>query len=693
MGVSGGRSWSRLVGAIAGGVLVGGLLTPVTAFAANSDTWTGLGGDSLWTTAGNWSSGVPSNGDSVTIGPTQITARPHVTGMPSGVSLQDLTITNSSLDGGGGTVKGDLTWSADKTVTSVLNAKLTVQGTATLTGAGTKAASASLTFAGTTNVAAGLVLAVDVGPAITNAGTFTLQPGAEIEALACCVSLYQFINSGTLQMATAGSATIAAMDLQDIGTISVGKGSTLMVTVGPVELSKGVGITGSGTVDFDQGALVSLASQTTIAPGVTVQLNGTAKFTGTGGFTGSGHFAWTGGAIEGNLDVAKTVSVVISGSGPKNLTSLGSKPVLLSLHGATKLTAPAQVNVGVANIANSGTFAESPGTLVQGGSCCVSPAQFLNTGKLVVPSSNKGTAGIAAVDLKDQGTITVGNGSTLHVTVGPAELSTGVGISGGGTLEFDASAAVTLAKNVSVDPSTTVQLTGEAKFNGTGSLVGTGRLLWTGGSIQGNLDVGKSIATTISGSATKNLGSFTGKPILLTLHGKTTMTGTGPVFLGSAATWSNLGTMTLHSGTAIGALACCVAPDHFNNGGTLAVTASPKNTGVTNLAFANTGQVKLVNGTLTVSGTGYHQAKTGVLAVTAAGTTAGKNYGQLIIDGPAALAGKISVTTGGSFKPKAGQSLAVLQYQTRTGKFTASAGSVKFKVTYKAAGANIRFTR
>ncbi len=94
------------------------------------------------------------------------------------------------------------------------------------------------------------------------------------------------------------------------------------------------------------------------------------------------------------------------------------------------------------------------------------------------------------------------------------------------------------------------------------AFTGTGHLLWTGGSIQGNLDVAKTITTTISGPLTKNLGSFTSKPVLLTLRGKTTVTGTGPLNLGSAATLANLGTMTLHSGTAIDALTCCVAPDH-----------------------------------------------------------------------------------------------------------------------------------
>jgi hypothetical protein len=675
------------------GVLIGGLMTPEVAFAAGSDSWTGMGTNgSLWTDAGNWSAGVPQNGDSVTIGPTNVTATPHVTGMPGGLKLKRLTLTNSSLDGGAVTITGAFTWSVAQNDTGSLKAALTVQGPATISGPGQKVTLAPLAFKGATEVSGGLVLTEDTGRALTNTGTFTLKPGAEIEAHACCVSRDQFVNSGTLRMTAAGSATLDGMDLHDTGTLSVGKGSILDVIVGPVELSKGVAVAGSGTVDFDAGALVTLASGVSIGSGATVQLNGNAEFTGTGGFTGTGRFDWTGGNIEGNLDVAKTITTAITGKSIKTLTSVTSKPVVLSLHGKTTVKGPGQVDLGIARITNSGTFTEFSGALLQGRDCCVAPAQFVNTGTLTVPGATKGMAGIALLDLKDQGAISIGKGSVLHVTVGPVELTTGKRIAGGGTLELDASASVTLARNVSVGPGTTVQLNGEATLNGTGSFTGTGHLLWTGGSIQGNLDVAKTITTTISGPLTKNLGSLTSKPVLLTLRGKTTVTGTGPLNLGSAATLANLGTMTMHSGTAINALTCCVAPDHFANGGNLVVTASPANTAITNLGFASTGQVKLINGTLTVSGTGYHQAKSGVLAVTAKGTRAGSDYGRLIVNGRAALAGTISVTIGGSFKPKAGQELAVLSYHTRAGKFTATTGKVKFKVSYQASGATIRFS-
>jgi hypothetical protein len=198
MGGSDRRRWSRFVGAAAVGVLIGGLITPTAAFAAGGDSWTGKGtSGSLWTDVGNWSAGVPQNGDSVTIGPTNVTATPHVTGMPGGLKLKSLTLTNSSLDGGAVTITGAFTWSVAQNDTGSLNAALTVQGPATISGPGQKDTLAPLTFESATEVLGGLVLTEDTGRAFTNTGTFTLKPGAKIEAHACCVSRDQFVNSGT----------------------------------------------------------------------------------------------------------------------------------------------------------------------------------------------------------------------------------------------------------------------------------------------------------------------------------------------------------------------------------------------------------------------------------------------------------------------------------------------------------------
>ncbi len=79
---------------------------------------------------------MPQNGESVTIGPTNVTATPHVTGMPGGLKLKSLTLTNSSLDGGAVTITGDFTWSVAENDTGSSMPALTVQGPATISGPG-----------------------------------------------------------------------------------------------------------------------------------------------------------------------------------------------------------------------------------------------------------------------------------------------------------------------------------------------------------------------------------------------------------------------------------------------------------------------------------------------------------------------------------------------------------------------------
>jgi fibronectin-binding autotransporter adhesin len=300
-----------------------------------------------------------------------------------------------------------------------------------------------------------------------------------------------------------------------------------------------------------------------------------------------------------------------------------------------------------------------------------------------------------------------------------------------------------MANNLTVGAGTTVQLAGGATLTGTGSLAGTGRFSWTGGAVQGNLSVGRTVTTAISGTATKSVSSPSGKPITMTLNGPTGLTGTGQLELGTAATLRNAGILTLAGGTTIDAGTCCAAPDHLLNSGTLLVAAAKKSTAtISLLALVNSGTVKLASGTLSVgtlsyrqtagtttlaggsltvaqpadisggtltgfgtihgsvtsSGTvrpsttggkltftgDYAQSKTGTLATTITGTTPGTKFGQLVVNGTAKLAGTLKASTGGGFKPKKGQSFVVLSCKTRSGKFAKHTGTPSYRVSYGA---------
>jgi hypothetical protein len=544
--------------------------------------------------------------------------------VPDGTDLQDLTMTNASLSGGAVTVTGDFTWNVAQS-SNVLDAPLTVQGTATLGGAGEEVSRAPMTFEGTTELdGPGLLSIQDTGPdaanAITNSGTMTLKPGVVVGASVCCVNPDQFLNTGTVSVPASAAQTVslAFMKFNDQGPVSVGPGSLLDVSGGPGDFKAGVSLSGGGTLRFDQGAAITLAGNVSIAAGSTMALTGNARFFGPGSFVGGGKFAWSGGTIDGSLGIAKTIQTVVSGTGRKSLMSPGATHALLAFHGPVTVQDSGFLEAFAANISSSGTFTIRPGATVTASECCVSPDVFLNTGTLSVPASAAGTAELDWMDFRDHGTVSVAPGRTRHVTVGPGDFSPGAGIHGGGTVQFDQSALMTLASNVSIAAGTTVQLTGEATFRGNGNFTGAGRFLWTGGTIDGNLGTASTVATIISGTATKNLTSPIATGTALTLRGTTTLAGTGELELSGATTLGNLGSFTMGAGTTIGGSVCCVKPDQFTNRGLLVVAAGTKTATVTNMAFSNSGTVKLASGTLFVNTLSYRQ--TGGATVLAGGS-------------------------------------------------------------------------
>jgi len=749
-----GRLCRGLAAAAFAGALTVGMLavTPLVAAASSSQTWTGDGDGSTWGDAQNWASkSVPQNGDSVTIAPTASEARPAVTGLPDGIELQDLTLTDASLSGGAVTVTGVFVW--DVSLSNTLDAPLTVQGTATLSGAGRENSQAPMTFEGTTEIdGPGLLSIQDPGNAITNSGTMTLKPGVVVGGSVCCVNPDQFLNTGTVSVpaSAAGTVSLEFMKFNDQGSVSVGPGSLLDVSGGPGDFKAGVSFSGGGTLQFDQGAAITLAGNVSIAAGSTMVLTGNARFLGPGSFVGAGKFSWSGGTIDGSLDVGKTIQTVVSGTGKKTLMSPGATHALLAFHGPVTVQDSGFLEAFAANIATSGTFTIRPGATVTGNTCCVSPDVFLNTGTLSVPASAAGTAELDWMDFRDHGTVSVGTGSTLHVTVGPGDFSPGAGIHGGGTVEFDQSAVMTLAGNVSIAAGTTVQLTGEATFQGSGGFTGAGHFRWTGGTIDGNLSTASTVATTISGTAAKSLTSPTAKPTALTLGGATTLTGTGELDLSGATTLANLGTFTMGAGTTIGASVCCVKPDQFINHGLLVVAAGTKTPAtVTNMSFSNSGTVKLTAGTLfintlsyrqsagatklaggslsapmgidiaggTLTGFGtitgsvvnsgavapsttggvlkitgsYQQTSRGKLVIVITGTKPGAKFGQLAVGGHATLAGSLSVSTGSGFKPRHHQPFAVLLYHARSGAFTTHSGAPAYTLAYGATVTRVVF--
>ena len=452
-----------------------------------------------------------------------------------------------------------------------------------------------------------------------------------------------------------------------------------------------------------------------------------------GDVTVNGTFTW---GISQGQDVLNVPLTVV---GPAFISGAGKKIVFskVKFEGNTEVsgTGLLEPEFAGAEITNAGRFQLDPGSVVEANACCANPNKFISTGILAMPASSGGTAALGFMGLTIGGSVIVGKGSTLDLVGGQAAFSPGIAVDNGGTLAFELGATVKLAAGVSIDKNTTVQLTGNAAFTGTGGFTGTGTFLWTGGEVEGNLTVAGPTTTTISGTGIKDVNSQNGKPITVTLRGDTTVSGSGPVHLRTAANLDNEGTLTANSGTTFEAGICCAHPDRFTNGGTLAVAGGKKPVTFSLLAFVNSGLVKvggklvvdalsytqtagvtdllggsvssnqpvLVKGgtlgghgtvgaavvnsgivspsntdVLTINGA-YQQTKSGSFDTELAG--AGKS-GQLVVKGAAKLAGIIKIVLAHGFKPKKGQSFQVMRYSSHAGSFTKKLGTPKYKISY-----------
>jgi hypothetical protein len=434
------------------------LLQAPVAGASTAQIWTGKGDGTSWGDARNWANNlVPQTGDSVTIAPTSLQVRPAVTGTPSGTKLQDLTLTDASLSGGAITVMGDFAWSVSQYYEAV-GARLTVEGTASFSGAGEEDSRAPMSLDGDTEIAGpGLLSVQDTGMAITNSGIMTLQPGAVVRATVCCASTDELLNTGIISVPASASrtATVAFMRFDDQGSISVGPGSVLDVSGGPGDLGGGGSVSGGGTVRFDQGAAITLSPRVSVSAGSTIELTGNAEFFGPGGLKGGGTFLWTGGTIDGSLEGANSVHAMISGPAIKTFTSPGTTPAALALSGSTTLEGTGELVLsGATSFSNLGTLTMEAGSSVGGSVCCVKPEHFTNGGTLKV-AAGRARATATNLAFTNSGTMNIMSGTMVIGTLSYQQTTGRTQLAGG---------SLSAAKQVDIAGGT---LTGFGAVNGS----------------------------------------------------------------------------------------------------------------------------------------------------------------------------------------------------------------------------------
>ncbi|HET7247560.1 MAG TPA: hypothetical protein VFJ07_22300 [Streptosporangiaceae bacterium] len=502
------------------GVLAAALFAPAAASASSSQTWTAGGDGSSWSDAMNWAShSVPQNGDSVTIPAVRFPARTVVNGMPAGTQLQDLTMTDASLSGGDVTVAGNFSWNVSQGF-EVLASTLTVAGDASFSGAGQADVQDPMTFEGTTEFnGPGLISIQDAGPAITNDGVLTVAPNAVLGGSVCCVNPDVFRNNGTVSMTSVGTGNLATMEFNDQGSVVVAPGSLLDITGGPGEFGAAASVTGGGTLQFEKGASMTLATGISIGAGSTVTLTGNAQLFGPGSFVGGGKFSWTGGTISGKLNVASSITSSISGTATKTLTSPTSTLTALTLHGVTTVSGSGEVELsGTTRLSNLGAMTLNTGTTVGASVCCVAPDTFLNAGTLIV-AAGTGTATTTNLQFSNIGTVRVSSGTLAINTLGYKQTGGATQMAGG---------AVTAAKQMNINKGT---LSGFGTITGSVLNGGTVAPSTTGGVLKITGAYNQTSAGTLSSVITGTTpGTKFGQ---LNVGGKATLAGTLKVNTGN----------------------------------------------------------------------------------------------------------------------------------------------------------------
>ena len=479
-----------------------------------SYTWTGKAFSSIWTVPKNWSpQGVPGTcaQDSASIGPTPDAAPPNLT-VPASTTLQDLTLSTPGGQGsialtGGSLTVTDFNWSGIGTIST----PITASGAVNISDNYPKLivtpndSKINLNLAGTTTVS-GTGLELN-GTNIVNTGKFSLLPGALISDQVCCDSPDKFDNQGTVkvprQLLGGGKATISGVAFKDeaSGVVTIDSGTTLELQIAPSDLASGVNFGGGGTFLIDNNADVRLAGAVRLAENTTFQLgldqnNSPGTLTGKGTLSGNGSFSWTGGTLAADLTVGSPVKTSITGNAPKDLDAgFGPRTGLLTVGGPTTLSGTALALNGTAKIVNTGTFTPRAGSAISAFSCCASPGQFVNSGKLIVD---------------------VGAGNTFTI---PKPDTPGLAFVNSGTVDLK-SGAFQFS-----DPGY-LQTGGQTQLDG-GSLTSTSAtsafVTLQGGKLTGN----GTVTADVVNKALIDPGTSAGSDGIITIHGNYIQTGTG----------------------------------------------------------------------------------------------------------------------------------------------------------------------
>jgi len=444
---------------------------PTTALAAGTSfTWTGEGTSTSWSDASNWiPNGVPGDGDSVSIAPTENTD--SVSQVPA-VALADLTLTGDphevSLGDGDGTgsvtVTRSLTWDG-----GTLDVPLRLEAGAT----GQVGSAFGKDVAGGTLTIAGTLTLEDIGDDPYGGRLQTdwdhrivIEPQGRLVSVGhnlvmssrCCASAYPGAvdNGGTIAVPS-GRLHLSIIELDQHGTIDVARGATMSVDHTVVRLQdaqyRGGGELNLSDTDGpgpdaqhphqNQGAALLLGTAT-LADGFRLSLGSGTELTGTGAVAGTGALDLAGARVYAAVRTGPHVTVrTVAGT----TTVVGDwDRTVQGYHGAVRLEGSATVTPGsvlqldhdtTTTIARGGHLTVPAGAQVVSGSCCTAAATLITeAGATMTLGGGPGAAAVLrAITTTNQGTIAVTGAVTWDKSA--VSFTSGSVLSGHGTITGD----------------------------------------------------------------------------------------------------------------------------------------------------------------------------------------------------------------------------------------------------------------
>ena len=563
---------------------------------------------------------------------------------------------------------------------------------------------ATIENAGTFN-ANGFGISLDTGSGqlVHNAATGTFRKSAGPATLTVGVP---FDNDGTVEAAS-GTLSLEGGDAGSTTGDFNGSGADGLVRFDAGTYTLETGVSLSGRIALTSFGTLTVSGDVPITAGATFTQSG-GTLAGAGTLTVSGGFEWSGGTQTDAGTTVIATGATLSIDTASTFVLLSSGRTLQIDSGATaSWSGGSGIFLGdAATIENAGTFnANGFGISLDTGSGQLVHNAATGTFRksagpatltVGVPFDNDGTveaaSGTLSLEGGDAGSTTGDfNGSgadgLVRFDAGTYTLETGVSLSG--RIALTSFGTLTVSGDVPITAGATFTQSG-GTLAGAGTLTVSGGFEWSGGT---QTDAGTTVIATGATLSIDTASTFvllsSGRTLQIDSGATASWSGGSGIFLGDAATIENAGTFNANGfgislDTGSGQLV------HNAATGTFRKSAGPATLTV-GVPFDNDGTVEIATGILGAAS--YNQSATGTLQVRIAGTAPGTGFGQLHVDGTAALAGTLRIVTASGFTPAEGDSFRIVDAGSRTGVFSTVEGSttdgVEYSVQYDATGVTL----